>query len=412
MQTLFTNIKQLVQVREATVKPIYGLDMKNLPVIENAWLLIEDELILDYGKMSDCPDLNVEQVDLSGQIVMPTWVDCHTHIVFAASREEEFVMKIEGKGYAEIAAAGGGILNSARKLREASEDDLYNSASHRLEQLIALGTGAIEIKSGYGLSLDSEIKMLRVIKRLKANYNIPIKANLLAAHAIPTEFKDDRAAYIQLIIEEIIPKVAKENLAEFVDVFCEEGFFSVGETDEILKAGIGHGMRPKIHANQLAVSGGVQVGVANNAISVDHLEEIGQEEIEVLSNASTIPVALPSCSFYLGIPFAPARKMINANLPFAIASDYNPGSTPSGNMNFLVSLACIKMKILPEEAINAATINASFAMGVENEVGSITKGKRANFIVTKAINTYTYLPYSFGENCIEAVYIGGEKVDF
>ena len=412
MQTLFTNIKQLVQVREATVKPIYGLDMKNLPVIENAWLLIEDELILDYGKMSDCPDLNVEQVDLSGQIVMPTWVDCHTHIVFAASREEEFVMKIEGKGYAEIAAAGGGILNSARKLREASEDDLYNSASHRLEQLIALGTGAIEIKSGYGLSLDSEIKMLRVIKRLKANYNIPIKANLLAAHAIPTEFKDDRAAYIQLIIEEIIPKVAKENLAEFVDVFCEEGFFSVGETDEILKAGIGHGMRPKIHANQLAVSGGVQVGVANNAISVDHLEEIGQEEIEVLSNASTIPVALPSCSFYLGIPFAPARKMINANLPFAIASDYNPGSTPSGNMNFLVSLACIKMKILPEEAINAATINASFAMGVENEVGSITKGKRANFIVTKAINAYTYLPYSFGENCIEAVYIGGEKVDF
>ena len=412
MQTLFTNIKQLVQVREATVKPIYGSDMKNLPVIENAWLLIEDELILDYGKMSDCPDLNVEQVDLSGQIVMPTWVDCHTHIVFAASREEEFVMKIEGKGYAEIAAAGGGILNSARKLREASEDDLYNSASHRLEQLIALGTGAIEIKSGYGLSLDSEIKMLRVIKRLKANYNIPIKANLLAAHAIPTEFKDDRAAYIQLIIEEIIPKVAKENLAEFVDVFCEEGFFSVGETDEILKAGIGHGMRPKIHANQLAVSGGVQVGVANNAISVDHLEEIGQEEIEVLSNASTIPVALPSCSFYLGIPFAPARKMINANLPFAIASDYNPGSTPSGNMNFLVSLACIKMKILPEEAINAATINASFAMGVENEVGSITKGKRANFIVTKAINAYTYLPYSFGENCIEAVYIGGEKVDF
>ena len=349
MQTLFTNIKQLVQVREATVKPIYGLDMKNLPVIENAWLLIEDELILDYGKMSDCPDLNVEQVDLSGQIVMPTWVDCHTHIVFAASREEEFVMKIEGKGYAEIAAAGGGILNSARKLREASEDDLYNSASHRLEQLIALGTGAIEIKSGYGLSLDSEIKMLRVIKRLKANYNIPIKANLLAAHAIPTEFKDDRAAYIQLIIEEIIPKVAKENLAEFVDVFCEEGFFSVGETDEILKAGIGHGMRPKIHANQLAVSGGVQVGVANNAISVDHLEEIGQEEIEVLSNASTIPVALPSCSFYLGIPFAPARKMINANLPFAIASDYNPGSTPSGNMNFLVSFACIKMKILPWE---------------------------------------------------------------
>lgn len=408
MKKLFKHIKQLIQVRENTNNPIPGLEMKYLPIIENAWLLLDKGLILDFGTMATCPEIEAEQIDATGRVLMPAWVDAHTHIVFAASREEEFVMKIQGMGYAEIAAAGGGILNSAAKLSHASEDELYAGAAKRLKQLICLGTGAIEIKSGYGLSVESELKMLRVIQRLKENFSIPIKANLLAAHAIPTKYKNDRNAYIQLIVDDIIPRAAAEGLAQFVDVFCEEGFFTVEETDKILKAGSAHGLRPKIHANQLAVSGGVQVGVANNAISVDHLEEIGEEEIAVLQDSATIPVALPSCSFYLGIPFAPARKMINANLPLAIASDYNPGSTPSGNMNFLVSLACIKMKILPEEAINAATVNAAFAMGVEKEVGSITKGKKANLILTKPITSYTYLPYSFGENCIHQVYIDGE----
>lgn len=408
MKKLFKHIKQLIQVRDNTYSPILGLEMKYLPVIEDAWLLVEDGIISEFGNMATCPEIDGEYIDATGRVLMPTWVDAHTHIVFAASREEEFVMKIQGKGYAEIAAAGGGILNSAAKLKLASEDELYTSAAQRLKRLVRLGTGAIEIKSGYGLSLESELKMLRVIQRLKENFPIPIKANLLAAHAIPAKYKNDRNAYIKLIIDEIIPQAAAKDLAQFVDVFCEEGFFSVEETDKILKAGLAHGLRPKIHANQLAVSGGVQVGVANQAISVDHLEEIGEEEIAVLQNADTIPVALPSCSFYLGIPFAPARNMINANLPLAIASDYNPGSTPSGNMNFLVSLACIKMKILPEEAINAATVNAAFAMGVQKEVGSITKGKRANLILTNPINSYTYLPYSFGENCIHQVYIDGE----
>lgn len=406
--TLIKNIKQLLQVRENTTKPINGLAMNELPVIENAWLLIKDGLIADYGKMDTCPKEATTTIDATGKVVMPTWVDCHTHIVFAASREEEFVMKIQGKSYEEIAAAGGGILNSARKLRVATEDELYESAANRLTQLIALGTGAIEIKSGYGLSLESELKMLKVIKRLKANFDIPIKANLLAAHAIPEEYKENRNAYIDLIINKILPQAVEAGLADFIDVFCEKGFFTVEETDEILQAGAKYGLRAKIHANQLSISGGVQVGVKNKAISVDHLEEIGDAEIESLQNSTTIPVALPSCSFYLGIPFAPVKKMMAADLPVAIASDYNPGSTPSGNMNFLVSLACIKMKMTPEQAINAATINAAFAMGVEKEVGSIAKGKRANLIITKAVNSYTYLPYSFGENCVERILINGK----
>ena len=408
MTTLIKNIKQLLQVRENTDKPIYGLEMDKLPLIENAWLLLKDGLIEDYGKMDTCPNLADKTIDATGKIVMPTWVDCHTHIVFAASREEEFLMKIQGKSYEEISAAGGGILNSARKLRVASEDELYESAANRLTQLIALGTGAIEIKSGYGLSLESELKMLKVIKRLKANFDIPIKANLLAAHAIPEEYKENRNAYIDLIINKILPQAAEAGLADFIDVFCEKGFFTVEETDKILQAGAQFGLQAKIHANQLSVSGGVQVGVKNNAISVDHLEEIGDAEIESLQNSTTIPVALPSCSFYLGIPFAPVKKMMAADLPVAIASDYNPGSTPSGNMNFLVSLACIKMKMTPEQAFNAATINAAFAMGVQNEVGSITKGKRANLIITKKVSSYLYLPYSFGENCVEQVLINGK----
>ncbi|MCB9255864.1 MAG: imidazolonepropionase [Chitinophagales bacterium] len=408
MQKLLVNIKELFQVRASSEQPVYGLDMKDLPSIKNAWLLIENGCIADFGEMNSLPALSCEQLDAKGGYVLPTWVDCHTHIVFAASREEEFVMKIQGKSYEEIAASGGGILNSARKLAGAREEDLYEDAAKRLKQLIALGTGAIEIKSGYGLSLEAELKMLRVIKKLKENFALPIKANLLAAHAIPREYGSNRNAYIQLIVDEIIPAAAKEGLADFVDAFCEKGFFSPEETDFILKTGKSYGLRAKIHANQLSISGGVQVGVANDAISVDHLEEIGEEELLSLQASRTIPVALPSCSFYLGIPFAPVRKMMNANLPVAIASDYNPGSSPSGNMNFLHSLACIKLKMLPREAINAATINAAFAMGVEKEVGSITKGKLANLILTKELPSLEYLAYSFGENCISKVLLKGE----
>ncbi len=405
---LFKNIKQLIQIQEIGLTPIPGKMMAQLPMLEHAWLLVENGRIADYGEMSSCPALNIETIDASGKILMPSFVDCHTHIVFAASREEEFVMKIQGKSYEDIAAAGGGILNSATKLRASSAEELYQHASARLLQLMRLGTGAIEIKSGYGLNLESELKMLRVIKRLKANFDIPIKATLLAAHAIPEAYKNNRLAYIDLIINEIIPAVVKEDLAVFIDVFCEKGFFTVEETDRILKAGLAHGLRPKIHANQLAISGGVQVGVQNNAISVDHLEEIGEEELEVLSRSNTIPVALPSCSFYLGIPFTPARRILDYNLPLALASDYNPGSTPSGNMNFIFSLACIKMKLLPEEAIHAMTLNAACAMDVQKEVGSITRGKRANLILTKGIPSLAYLPYSFGENCIDNVFVKGK----
>lgn len=405
MQTLFINIKQLLQVRETGVSKVSGLEMSILPKIDNAWLLVENHKIKDFGEMSSCPSNIENQVDCAGKMILPTFCDSHTHIVFAASREEEFVMKIKGQTYEEIAAAGGGILNSARKLALMSEEDLYIKASKRLEEMMLYGTGAVEIKSGYGLSLEAEIKMLKVIKRLKENYNIPIKANLLAAHAIPLEYKENREGYIQLIIDEIIPKAAKENLAEYVDVFCEKGFFTVEETDSILKAGKAFGLIPKIHANQLAVSGGVQVGVANNALSVDHLEEITEVEINVLQNTITMPTALPSCSFFLGIPFAPARKMIDSGLPLCLATDYNPGSTPSGNMQFVLSLACIKMKMLPEEAINAVTINAAYAMGISETHGSITKGKAASFIITKEISSYAYIPYSFGENCVEEVVI-------
>ncbi len=403
MNILYKNIYQLLQVREHVTNPIRGNEMANLPCINNAWLLTKNKLIVDYGNMDSCPKGIEKTIDLRGKTVLPTWVDSHTHIVFAKTREEEFVMKIKGESYEEIAAKGGGILNSVKKLRASSEEELFNDAKFRLDSLINMGTGAIEIKSGYGLDLESELKMLRVIKRLKNTFTIPIKSNLLAAHAIPLEYKNDREAYIDLVVNEIIPAASKEKLANYIDVFCEKGFFTPEETNKILKAGAKHGMTPKIHANQLNRSGGVEVGVKNQAISVDHLEQIGEKEIKCLQESNTIPLALPGCSFYLGIPYTPVRKLIQAGLPVAIASDYNPGSAPSGNMNFIVSLACIKMKMLPEEAINAATINAAFAMGVADKVGSITKGKKAQFIITKEIPSYTYLPYSFGDNCIERV---------
>ena len=403
MQTLYINIKQLLQVRPEGIDKVSGANMAILPKIDNAWLLVTDGLITDFGEMKTCPnEANFQLVEnCIGKMIMPAFCDSHTHIIFAASREEEFVMKIQGQSYEDIAAAGGGILNSANKLALLSEDILYTKAAERLQEMMAYGTGAVEIKSGYGLSFDSEIKMLNVIKCLKANFNMPIKANLLAAHTFPEKYKQDRNAYIKLIIDEIIPFVSKHQLADFIDVFCEKGFFTVQETDLILKSGIKHGLVPKIHANQLAVSGGVQVGVANNALSVDHLEQITDIEIEVLKNSNTMPTALPSCSFYLGIPYAPARKLISAGLPLCLATDFNPGSTPSGNMQFVLSLACIKMKLLPEEAINAVTINGAYAMGIEKTHGSITKGKVAQLILTKKIPSYAYIPYSFGENCVE-----------
>ncbi|MEI6312887.1 MAG: imidazolonepropionase [Bacteroidota bacterium] len=410
MRTLFIHIKQLLQVHEQLPAVVKGLEMNQVPSIKNAFLLIEDDKILQYGSMNDHLPSADEIVDVSGKIIFPTWCDSHTHIVFAATREEEFLMKIEGKSYEEIAAAGGGILNSARKVEAATEEELFMSASNRLNQLIRLGTGSIEIKSGYGLSTDAELKMLRVIKKLKEHFPIPIKATFLGAHAYPSIYKENHEAYIQLIIEEMLPRIQQEQLADYIDVFCEEGFFSTTDTGRILTAAASYGLAPKIHANQLNVSGGVQVGIAHQAISVDHLECMDEAAIQALKGSHTIATLLPSCSFYLGIPFAPARTLMQENIPVALASDYNPGSTPSGNMNFLFSLACIKLKMKPMEALNAMTINGAYAMQVSDSVGSITVGKKANFIITKEIPSITYLAYSFGENCIDNVYINGNLI--
>lgn len=408
---LITNIKGLVGIHPKDTLSLRGSKLANLPILENAWLLIENGLIKDFGEMQSIPSSisgMSSSIDASGKFVLPSWCDSHSHLVFAASREEEFVMKIEGKSYEDIAAAGGGILNSARKLQLSSEDELFESASNRLKELIKLGTGALEIKSGYGLTVDSELKMLRVVKRLKSTFPIPIKATFLAAHAYPKEYKNDHQGYINLIIKQMLPAIAEEKLADYIDVFCEKGFFSVEETEQILIAGASYGLKPKIHANQLSVSGGVQIGVKHNAISVDHLEETDTDVLTSLAKSATVATLLPSCSFYLGIPFANARGLINANAIVALASDYNPGSTPSGNMNFVVSLACIKLKMLPEEAINAASLNGAAAMELSNEVGSISNGKKANLIITKAIPSIAFLPYSFGQTQIETVILNGK----
>ena len=410
MRTLFSNIKELKQVYDSTPSLRRGAEMAVVPSIQEAYLLIENDIIIEYGSMDHCPKHVDKVIDATGKYIFPTWCDSHTHIVFAASREEEFIMKIEGKTYEDIAAKGGGILNSAKKMQSIVEDDLYSSTANRLQQLIQLGTGAIEIKSGYGLSVESELKMLRVIQRLKQAFNIPIKATFLGAHAFPSEYKSNHEGYINLIIEEMLPAIAKENLADYIDAFCETGFFSAEETDQILTAGARYGLKAKIHANQLNISGGVQVGVKHNAISVDHLEAVDEAVMQCLSDSATIATLLPSCSFFLGIPFAPARDMINNNIAISLASDYNPGSTPSGNIPFLFSLACIKMKLKPNEVLNALTINAAYAMEVQDLVGTITVGKKANFILTKAMPSFDYMPYSFGENCIESVYINGELV--
>lgn len=411
MTTLITNIKELLQIREPNIKKVSGKDMKTLPTIKNAYLLLEGDTITDFGKMEDCNGIYADEtIDASGKLVLPTWCDSHTHIVYAGNREQEFVDRINGLSYEEIANRGGGILNSAEKLQNLSEDDLYIQSIGRVKNVMKLGTGAIEIKSGYGLTVDAELKMLRVIKRIKQNFPIKVKATFLGAHALPNEYKNNKKGYLDLIINEMLPKIAKEQLANYIDIFCEKGYFSLNDTERILAAGKQFGLIPKIHVNQFNAFGGVGVGVKYNALSVDHLEEMNPEDIELLKGSNTMPVALPTCSYFLSIPYTPARKIMDAGLPLALATDYNPGSTPSGNMNFVVSTACIKMKITPEEAINAATINGAYAMGVENQYGSITKGKKANLIITKKVPNYNYLPYAFGDNHIDKVMINGELI--
>lgn len=408
MKTLFINIKELIQIRDTSVKKVSGIAMSILPTTKNAFLLIENGIISDFGLMKNIPTFSVDEtIDCKNKMILPTWVDSHTHIVFSGNREQEFVDRIKGLSYEEIANNGGGILNSAKKLQTTSFDDLYNQSAKRLEEVIALGTGAIEIKSGYGLTIEAELKILRVIKKLRENYTIPIKATFLGAHAIPAEFKKNKEGYINLIIDEMLPKIAEENLADFIDVFCEVGYFSVNDTDRILSAAKKYNLIPKVHVNQFNAIGGIELATKHNALSVDHLEVLTDGDLESLKNSETMPVALPSCSFFLGIPYTPARRIIDNNLPLALATDYNPGSTPSGNMNFVVATACIKMKMTPEEAINAATINGAFAMNLSDKLGSITKGKFANFIITKEIPSYGFIPYSFGSNLIGSVYIQG-----
>lgn len=411
MKTLFTNIKELLQVRETFIEKVSGLEMATLPIIKDAYLLVENDIIVDFGPMDICPKIeNATIIDATGKVILPTWIDSHTHIVYAGNRIQEFVDRINGLTYEEIFNRGGGILNSAKKLNETSEDEIYEQSKIRLEEVMQQGTGAVEIKSGYGLTVEGEIKMLRVIKRLKENYALPIKATFLGAHAFPTEYKDNHTAYIDLIINEMLPKIAEENLADYIDAFLETGYFSVEETVKIMEAGKKYGLIAKIHVNQFTAIEGIKACVENGALSVDHLEVVTDEDIEVLKNSNTMPVALPSCSYFISIPYTPARKMMNAGLPIALATDYNPGTTPSGNMNFVVATACIKMKMTPEEAINAATINGAFAMGISNTHGSITKGKKANIILTRPITTYYQLPYEFGSNLIERVMINGEFI--
>ncbi|HRO41450.1 MAG TPA: imidazolonepropionase [Flavipsychrobacter sp.] len=407
---LITNIGQLCGVeKEGQLKPNFkGPEMAQLNCIEKAWLYIEDDKIHSFGRMSDMDFFPAENVyNADGRTVLPAWVDSHTHLVFAASRENEFVDRIKGLSYEEIAQRGGGILNSARRLNDMSEEELYDVSLQKLHQVIAQGTGAIEIKSGYGLSLYSELKMLRVIRRLKENNPIPIKASFLAAHAYPPEYQQDHEGYLKLIIQEMLPQVADEGLADYMDVFCEKGFFNIEETERLLEAGWKYGLKPKIHANQLHHSGGVQVGIKHKAVSVDHLECVGDAEIAALQNSNTIPTLLPAAAFFLGIQYQPARQLIDAGLPVCLATDYNPGSCPSGNVPLLLTIACTQLKMTPEEAINAVTINGAAALEMSDQLGSIAVGKKANLIVTKPIPSYAYIPYDFGNNPVERMVVNG-----
>jgi len=416
MKTLITNIKKLVQVGSSPSKWVAGEEMSVLPCLSDAYLLIEGDRIAGFGEMDRLYRSKLEEtdflqeIDASGRLVLPSFCDSHTHLVYAGSREIEYIDKIRGFSYEEIARRGGGILNSARRMRQASEEELYEDAYVRIEEIASLGTGAVEIKSGYGLDTESELKMLRIIRRLKETTPLLIKATFLGAHAVPEEYKGRQTEYVDLIINEMIPAVAAEDLADYIDVFCDKGFFTIEDTDRMLNAGMKYGLRPKIHANELDFSGGVQVGVKYNALSVDHLEYIGEKEIQCLLGSDTMPTVLPGAAFFLNMPCSPVREMIRAGLPVALASDYNPGSSPSGNMKLVMSLGCVNYKMLPEEVINATTLNSAYAMGVEEEVGSITVGKLANFYITKPIPGIEFLPYAYGSNLIDQVFLRGKQL--
>ena len=409
MSILITNIHQLVQVHQNNIMVVKGDDMKTLPILENAYIYIEHDTIIEYGPMTECEGFDPETtIDASNKLVLPSWCDSHTHLVFAGDRSKEFVDKINGLSYEEIASRGGGILNSAMEIAKASLEDIYAQSLERLNQVISMGTGAIEIKTGYGLETEAELKMLKVIGKLKKDSQAFILPTLLAAHAIPEAFKSDQQSYINHIIEDLIPKAAALKIAKYIDVFCEKGYFSVADMGKILKAGKDYKLQPKVHVNQFNILGGIAAAVEHKALSVDHLELLDEKDIIALVNSNTIPVALPGCSFYLGIPYTPVRQILEAGLPLAIASDYNPGSAPSGNMNFIISLACVKMKLTPEEAINAATINGAYAMGISSMYGSITRGKKANLIITKPMGHYREIAYNFGHNPIDQVIVNGE----
>ncbi len=419
MKLFIRNIKELVQVESRPREMVKGKNMARVKTIQNAFLFIEDGLIEGFGTMREFPDStflkratrdDVTEIDATGKMVFPSFCDSHTHLVYDGSREIEYIDKIKGLSYEEIARRGGGILNSAKRLQDADELSLTEQGLERLEEIKMLGTGAVEIKSGYGLTPESELKMLRVIRKLKEFTPLTIKATFLGAHAFPAEYKNNRNAYVEQLINEMIPAVAGEELADYIDVFCDKGFFSVEETERILMAGIKHGLRPKIHANELDFSGGIQTGVKYNALSVDHLEFTGDQEIDALLNSDTMPTLLPGAAFFLGMTYPPARKMIDAGLPVALASDYNPGSSPSGNMQLIMSLGCIKLKMLPEEVINAVTINGAYAMGVEKEMGSIALGKKANVFITKRIPTFAFMPYAYGSNKVETTIVNGRIV--
>jgi imidazolonepropionase len=416
MNLLVKNIKGLIQAEDKPALRICGRDMSVLNTISDAYLIIENGFISDFGTMEELksktglPDFsNLNEIDASGRFVFPSFCDSHTHLVYAGSRENEFTDKIRGLSYEEIAKRGGGILNSSKMLNAVSEDELYNQSATRVNEIISQGTGAVEIKSGYGLNLDGELKMLRVIRRIKESFPIEVRSTFLGAHAVPSEFKDNREKYIDLIINEMIPVVASEELADYIDVFCDKGFFTVEDTERILMAGMKYGLRAKIHANQLDYnSGGVKAGAKYNALSVDHLERSGDKEIEALKGSETMPTLLPGSAFFLGLPDPPFRKMIDADLPVALASDYNPGSSPSGNMKLIMSLGCIKLKMMPEEVINAVTINSAYAMGISETHGSIARGKVANIFITRKIPSYKFFPYAYGSNLIETVILKGK----
>ncbi len=412
MKIIIKNIAELVQTESTHRKWVAGTDMQSLNTIKDAFLEVEDGIITGFGSMNDWTGIenwgNTEIIDAEGGMIFPTYCDSHTHLIFAETREKEFVDRIKGLSYQEIANNGGGILNSASKLQNTDKEKLFEDAFTRVNELVKMGTGAIEIKSGYGLTLESELKILRVIRRLKENSDVTIKATFLGAHAIPKEFKNNKDGYMNLVINEMLPKLVEENLADYVDIFCEKGYFTVNDTKRLLEAANKFGIKAKTHVNQFNSMGGVKASVNLDALSVDHLEEMNKEDFDVLLGSNCIPTILPSCSFFLGIPYSPARKMIDKGLAIALASDYNPGSSPSGNMNFVASLGCLKLKMTPEEVINATTINSAYAMGVERELGSISIGKKANLFITKPIPSYEYLQYSFGEKIIEKVMVNGK----